>query len=64
MANAHDFQDFHLELYELRWRHNGMPDGTSTRVHGELYTSPKFLGSTRGNPGTIRGAWMFLCPEF
>ncbi|KJA19277.1 hypothetical protein HYPSUDRAFT_99107, partial [Hypholoma sublateritium FD-334 SS-4] len=43
MANLHDFQHFHLEPHELRWRRNDMPDDTSTRVHGELYTSPVFL---------------------
>ncbi|KJA13340.1 hypothetical protein HYPSUDRAFT_151696, partial [Hypholoma sublateritium FD-334 SS-4] len=43
MANKHDFQNFHLEPYELRWRRKNMPDATSTRVHGELYTSPVFL---------------------
>ncbi|KAF9473559.1 hypothetical protein BDN70DRAFT_761574, partial [Pholiota conissans] len=41
MANSHDFQHFHLEPYELRWR-RGL-EGESTRVHGELYTSPAFL---------------------
>ncbi len=36
MANSHDFQNFHLEPYELRWRHKGMSDKDSIRVHGEI----------------------------
>jgi hypothetical protein len=57
MANAHDFQDFHLEPYELRWQRRGVPEGQSTRVHGELYTSPAFLEAheeiqmSSGEPG-------------
>ncbi|KJA13591.1 hypothetical protein HYPSUDRAFT_151446 [Hypholoma sublateritium FD-334 SS-4] len=43
MANPRDFQNFHLEPYELRWRRKDMSDKESTRVHGELYTSPIFL---------------------
>ena len=43
MANLEDFQDFHLEPYELHWQRENMSDGYSTRVHGELYTSPAFL---------------------
>lgn len=43
MANSHDFQYFHLEPYELRWHRKDMSDAESTRVHGELYTSPTFL---------------------
>lgn len=43
MANLHDFRHFHLEPYELRWRRKNMAATESTRVHGELYTSPAFL---------------------
>jgi hypothetical protein len=43
MTNAEDFRHFHLEPYELRWQRESMPDGHSTRVHGELYASPAFL---------------------
>ncbi len=46
MANKNDFQQFHLEPYELRWcqsKDMSQPDSTSTRVHGELYTSPAFI---------------------
>lgn len=43
MANPHDFQHFHLEPYELHWHRKGMPNTESTRVHGELYSSPAFL---------------------
>ena len=43
MGNQHDFQHFHLEPFELRWRRRDMPKKTSTRVHGELYASPAFL---------------------
>ncbi|KJA26291.1 hypothetical protein HYPSUDRAFT_133110, partial [Hypholoma sublateritium FD-334 SS-4] len=43
MANPHDFKHFHLEPYELRWRRRDMSPTESTRVHGELYTSPVFL---------------------
>ncbi|KJA26033.1 hypothetical protein HYPSUDRAFT_105527, partial [Hypholoma sublateritium FD-334 SS-4] len=43
MANAHDFKHFHLEPYELRWRRKNMPETESTRVYGEMYTSPAFL---------------------
>ncbi|KJA12603.1 hypothetical protein HYPSUDRAFT_210329 [Hypholoma sublateritium FD-334 SS-4] len=43
MANKQDFPHFHLEPYELRWRRKGTPVTESTRVYGELYTSPAFL---------------------
>lgn len=43
MANKHDFQHFHLEPYELWWHRRDMPNAKSTRVHGELYTSPAFI---------------------
>lgn len=57
MSNQRDFQHFHLEPYELRWRRKDMPDTESTRVHGELYTSAAFLEaheeiqSGAGEPG-------------
>ncbi|KJA21107.1 hypothetical protein HYPSUDRAFT_141225, partial [Hypholoma sublateritium FD-334 SS-4] len=57
MQNQHDFQHFHLEPYELRWRRRDMPKTKTTRVHGELYTSPAFLEahkelqSAPGEPG-------------
>ncbi len=43
MGNQHDFQHFHLQPFELRWRRRDMPKKMSTRVHGELYASPAFL---------------------
>ncbi len=43
MGNFHEFQNFHIEPYELRWRRNDMPASESIRAHGELYTSPVFL---------------------
>ncbi|KAF8151198.1 hypothetical protein BJ912DRAFT_869512 [Pholiota molesta] len=57
MANPHDFQHFHLEPYEFRWRRRGMSDAESTKVYGELYTSPAFLEAheeiqtSAGEPG-------------
>ncbi len=60
MANKHDFKQFHLEPYELRWCRSkcmSKPDSTSTRVHGELYTSPAFIEENKkiqaavGEPG-------------
>ncbi|KJA13356.1 hypothetical protein HYPSUDRAFT_115550, partial [Hypholoma sublateritium FD-334 SS-4] len=57
MSNQRDFQQFHLEPYELRWQRKDTPDTESTRVHGELYTSAAFLEaheeiqSAVGEPG-------------
>ena len=57
MQNQHDFQHFHLEPYELRWRRKDMDETESTRVHGELYTSSAFMKEHRelqmaaGEPG-------------
>jgi hypothetical protein len=59
MANGEDFRNFHLEPYELHWQREDMPDGHSTRVHGELYTSPAFLEAYEeiqklpGEPGCL-----------
>ena len=39
MANPNDFRHFHLEPFELGWQRGD----ASTRVYGELYTSPAFL---------------------
>ncbi|KJA25469.1 hypothetical protein HYPSUDRAFT_94104, partial [Hypholoma sublateritium FD-334 SS-4] len=57
MLNQHDFQHFHLEPYELRWKRKDMPKTESTRVHGELYSSSAFLEAHKelqtaaGEPG-------------
>lgn len=57
MANPHDFKHFHLEPYELRWWRPDMLESESTRVYGELYTSPAFLEAheeiqtANGEPG-------------
>ena len=57
MANLEDFCHFHLEPYELWWKNKDMLQGESTRVYGELYTSPAFLSthdeiqSLPGKPG-------------
>ncbi len=57
MSNYHDFQQFHLEPYELHWQHKNMADKKSIRVHGELYASEAFLAANKeiqsatGEPG-------------
>jgi Plavaka transposase len=43
MANPNDFVHFHFEPYELPWKKKDMLECESTRVYGELYTSPAFL---------------------
>lgn len=57
MSNEYDFRHFHLEPYELRWHRKDMRDSQSTRVYGELYTTPAFLEANEeiqtasGEPG-------------
>ena len=43
MSNPQDFQQFHLEPYELQWHRKDMKNKEFTRVHGELYTSAAFI---------------------
>lgn len=45
MANTHDFDQFHLEPYELRWKASDQSE--SILVHGELYTSKSFIDAHR-----------------
>jgi Plavaka transposase len=43
MSNVDDFRHFHFQPFELRWQKGSAPELPSTRVYGELYTSPAFL---------------------
>lgn len=53
--SSKEAQHFHMEPYELRWQAN--EKSKSTRVHGEIYTSPAFieahhaLQESAGEPG-------------
>ena len=40
LAGDRDHRDFHFEPYELHWKRDG---ADTTRVHGEIYTSPAFI---------------------
>jgi hypothetical protein len=61
LSDGHEFWHFHIEPYKLRWQpgHVAPPDseGSSIRVHGELYTSLAFLKAHKeiqelqGEPG-------------
>jgi hypothetical protein len=59
MSNAGEFRHFHLQPFELRWQKGSASDLPSTRVYGELYTSPAFLDAydeiqaSPGEPGCL-----------
>jgi hypothetical protein len=45
LANAHDDEHFHYELYQLRWSPAHLP--REVNIQGELYTSPAFMDAHR-----------------